>query len=76
MARTIITLEDADKKWLDRYSSRHNQSAAETVRFAIKQLQNQVRAGERAQVLKTTAGILKGQEDSVTFVRQIRKEWE
>ena len=76
MTRTIVTLEDSDKKWLDRYSGKHKQSTAETIGFAIKQLQKQVRAGERTRVLSETAGILKGREDSVAFVRKIRKEWE
>ncbi|MBN1699349.1 MAG: hypothetical protein JW881_17650 [Spirochaetales bacterium] len=36
MARTIITIPDDIKTWLDHYSHRHHQSLAATIRAAIK----------------------------------------
>ena len=76
MVRTIISIEEADKKWLDRYSSHHDRSTAETIRLAIKEFQNKARAGEYRRLLKSTAGLLKGGEDSVRFVRKLRSEWD
>ncbi len=76
MVRTIVSLEDFDKKWLDRYSDHHKQSTAETIRFAIKEFQKKAREEERHVLLKRTAGLLKGKGDSVSFVRKLREEWD
>ena len=77
MTRTIITLEDIDKRWLDRYSDRHKQSTAETIRLAIKEFQKKSQAESYRKAVMDTAGILKGDKnDSVRFVRKIREEWE
>ncbi len=76
MVRTIITIEDSDKRWLDRYSTRHKQSTAETIRYAIKEFQKKSREADCRRVLEGTAGLLKGKDDSVRFVRKLREEWE
>jgi hypothetical protein len=76
MTRTIITLEDSDKRWLDRYSGRHKQSTAETIRHAIKEFQIKIKEREYHRVLKNTAGLLNGSDDSVRFVRKLRGEWD
>lgn len=77
MVRTIITLEDVDKKWLDRYSERSGRPTAETIRLAIKEFQKKTQSHEYQHALKASAGILKGAKvDSVKFVRKIREEWD
>lgn len=76
MVRTIVTIDEADKKWLDRYSDRQGRSTAETIRLAIKEFQKKARAGEYRRQLDSTAGLLKGGEDSVRFVRKLRGEWD
>lgn len=77
MTRTIVTLEESDKRWLDRYSGRHSQSTAETIRLAIREFQKKTRQDDYASALKKTSGILKGgKDDSVRFVRKIRQEWD
>ena len=76
MVRTIVTLEEGDKRWLDRYSDQHGQSIAQTIRMAIKDFQTGARAGDYRKKLKDTAGILKGKDDSVRFVRKLREEWD
>lgn len=76
MVRTIITLEETDKKWLDRYSGRHGRSTAETIRLAIHEFQKKIRHGEYQKILESTAGILKDKVDSVQFVKKIREEWD
>ena len=40
MVRTIVSIEEEDKRWLDRYSDRHDRSTAETIRLAIKEFQS------------------------------------
>ena len=76
MVRTIVTLEEPDKRWLDRYSCRHSQSTAETIRLAIKEFQKKMREGDYHKILKDTSGLLKGKDDSVRFVRKLREEWD
>ncbi|MBI2094873.1 MAG: hypothetical protein HYT89_01750 [Candidatus Omnitrophica bacterium] len=76
MVRTIVTIEESDKKWLDRYSHRHDQSTAQTIRFAIKNFQKKSRESDYRKTLKDTTGLLKGKDDSVRFVRKLREEWD
>ena len=76
MTRTIVTIEESDKRWLDRYSGQHKQSTAETIRLAIREFQKKTREGEYQKVLKDTAGLIKDKGDSVAFVRKLRGEWE
>ncbi len=76
MVRTIVSLEEVDKRWLDRYSGRHGRSTAETIRHAIKDFQKRAQGEDYQRALKDTAGLLKGKDDSVPFVRKLRDEWE
>ena len=76
MVRTIVTIEESDKRWLDRYSGQQGRSTAETIRLAIKEFQKRARAGDHERILKGTAGLLKGKDDSVRFVRKLREEWD
>ena len=76
MVRTIVTIEESDKNWLDRYSDRQGRSTAETIRLAIKEFQKKAREGEYKKVLQLTGGLLKGKEDSVSFVHKLRQEWD
>lgn len=83
MVRTLVTLEDMDKRWLDRYSERHKQSSAETMRLAIKEFQKKSGEENYRQALSQTQGLLKNKtsktlslkNDSVRFVRKLRGEW-
>ena len=76
MVRTIVTIEESDKNWLDRYSGRHGQSTAETIRAAIKDFQQKMRGEDYRKALQSTAGLLKGKGDSVQYVRKLRAEWD
>ena len=76
MTRTIVTLEEADKRWLDRYSGRHSQSTAQTIRLAIKEFQAKAQTEGYRQAIQSTAGLLRGGEDSVQAVRRLRREWD
>lgn len=76
MVRTLISLAEADKRWLDSYSKRRGQSAAETVREAIKHLREIDIEGEKAAMLRHTGGIWADRdEDAATYVDRIRNEW-
>ena len=76
MVRTIVTIEDSDKRWLDKYSDRHGQSTAQTIRSAIREFQKKAQENSYRGVLRGTAGLLNGKDDSVSFVRKLRKEWD
>ena len=76
MVRTLVTIEETDKRWLDRYSDRHKQSTAETIRLAIKEFQKKAKQSNYHRVLEATSGLCKGTEDSVSFVRKLREEWD
>ena len=77
MIRTIVTMEESDKEWLDHYSHLHQQSLAETIRQAIHSYQAQASTGGRDQMLKETAGIWKGRNrDGLDHQRELRREWD
>ena len=76
MVRTIVTIEESDKRWLDKYSGRHSQSTAATIRLAIKDFQKKTQERDYRGALKDTAGLFKGKDDSVQFVRKLREEWD
>ena len=76
MVRTIVTIEDSDKRWLDRYSDKHGQSIAQTIRSAIREFQKKARESGYHEALRKTAGLFKGKDDSVSFVRKLRREWD
>lgn len=76
MIRTIVTIEETDKRWLDRFSAKHHQSTAETIRMAIKEYQQKSRQDYYHSALDGTAGLLKSKDDSVRFVKKLREEWE
>ena len=76
MIRTLISLTEKDKRWLDSYSARHGQSAAETVRKAIRSLRNTDAESQKAEILRLTGGLWDGREgDALDFVDRIRNEW-
>ena len=76
MVRTLISLSEKDKRWLDSYSKRLGQSAAETVREAIRQLRESDIGSKKNEALGLTAGIWRAKgEDTDTYVDRIRSEW-
>lgn len=77
MTRTIISLPEDEKKWLESYGRRNRISGAEVIRRAIREFrQGKPDRGLKA-VLAETAGAwtsIKG--DSRDYVESLRKEWE
>lgn len=77
MVRTVITIPESDKEWLEKYSRRHEQSLAETVRQAIHCYQEQISGGERSDILRETAGMWRNRgKDGLEYQRELREEWE
>ena len=77
MARTIITIDDEIRKWLESYGRRHKLSNAEIIRRAIRDYRCRVSKGNLKQVLKETAGKWKSiDRDSQDYVNDLRSEWE
>lgn len=76
MIRTLISLNEKDKRWLDSYSRRHGQSTAETVREAIRHFQQSDPEREKSELLEHTAGLWRGRGvDAMEYVKRLRDEW-
>jgi len=77
MTRTIISLPEDEKKWLESYGRRNRISSAEVVRRAIREFRQGKPARSLKAVLGETAGTwtsVKG--DSRDYIDAMRKEWE
>ncbi len=76
MKRTIITIPDEMKIWLDTYSKKLNRPTAETIREAIAEYKERVEK-ERKNILSDTAGLWKNKRiDGIDYVERLRDEWE
>jgi Arc/MetJ-type ribon-helix-helix transcriptional regulator len=77
MTRTIVSIPEDEKKWLESHSRRHRISSAEVVRRAIREYRRKESQKGLAGVLRETAGTwtsVKG--DTRDHVDALRKEWE
>lgn len=77
MTRTILSLPEDEKKWLESYGRRHRISGAEVIRRAIKEFRHTKPDKDLGTVLRKTAGAwtsVKG--DSRDCVDRLRKDWE
>jgi hypothetical protein len=77
MIRTVISLDEESKKWLDQQAREENISAAELIRTAVRKYRDEKRreALPLKDLLKQTSGIWK-QGDGLTYQRRLRKEWQ
>jgi len=76
MIRTLISLEEKDKRWLDSYSRSRHQSIAETVREALHTYRELNNSDEKIELLSATAGLWKARGvDGQDFVDGLRNEW-
>lgn len=77
MIRTIISISEADKRWLDDYSHVHHQSGAETVRQAIRTFRSGQQDTDLPRELRKTAGIWKDRgTNGLDYVDKLRSEWD
>lgn len=75
VVRTIISLPEKDKRWLDQRAKEHKVPMTAVIREAVRALQDQEahhKAFERA--LKRSAGIWKN-GDGLAWQRKMREEW-
>jgi hypothetical protein len=73
-ARTIITLPEEDKDWIERYSRRKGVSMAEAIRKGIAILRKEESSSSYNTALESTRGIwTKG--DGLQYQEKVRKEW-
>ncbi len=72
--RTIITLSEEDKRWLESYSSAHQISVAEAIRQGIRRLKDSEFKDTYQSHVKNTRGIWK-KGDGLKYQKKIRSEW-
>jgi hypothetical protein len=79
MIRTLISLDEEDKTWLDRRAKEEGLTMTQLVRMAVKRYREQCEASEGEpsleQALRRTAGI-RGGGDGLAWQQEIRGEWE
>ncbi|PIU94189.1 MAG: hypothetical protein COZ06_00160 [Armatimonadetes bacterium CG_4_10_14_3_um_filter_66_18] len=77
MTRTLITISEDDKRWLDHYSRAHQQSMAETIRQAVSDFRTRLSGHTQDALLEETAGIWRRRAvDALDYTRGLRDEWE
>jgi Ribbon-helix-helix protein, copG family len=79
MIRTLISLEDEDKRWLDRKAKEDGMTMAQLVRIAVtryrEQCEREAVAPSLEELLRRTSGLWKGGDGLEAQVR-LRDEWE
>jgi hypothetical protein len=73
-SRTIITLPEEDKKWLQSYSRAHDISLAEAVRQGVQKL----RVAEQQELYRSLVANTKGiwkKGNGLKYQESIRSEW-
>lgn len=76
MVRTVISLEQADKDWLDARASEEGVPMTELIRRAVRLLRehSKLTRPEWDELLQRTSGIWK-HEDGLDYQERIRGEW-
>ncbi len=72
--RTIITISEPDKRWLESYSSLHRISVAEAIRRGLRKLKEAELAENYQSLVRKTKGKWK-KGDGLTYQDKIRDEW-
>ena len=77
MARTLITLPQAEMRWLKSVSKRRGQSVALTVREAVAEYHTRAEKTGKSSAIDASAGIWKHLGiDALDYVDKLRSEWE
>ncbi len=75
--RTLITITEDDKAWLQDYSQQRHQSIAEVLRQALSFFRKSVGQNTKRELLKETAGLWKHKnQDAMDVVNKLRNEWD
>ena len=73
MTRTIISLDDEDKAWVERKAEAAGVPMAEVVREAIRRMRRQ-EGVSFDRVLERTSGLWR-KGDGLAYQRRLRREW-
>lgn len=76
MVRTVISIEEADKKWLDERAEAEGVPMTELIRRAIRLLRAQAGSETRSweELHEATRGTWKN-GDGLAWQRKLRREW-
>lgn len=72
--RTIITISEEDKRWLESYSSLRKVSVAEAIRQGIRKLK-EAELFENYQTLVKNSEGLWNEGDGLIYQNKLRDEW-
>jgi len=80
MIRTLISLDEEDKQWLDRRAKQEGKTMTEIVRTAVRSYRTQCERNTGAeptleQLLERTSGLWPG-GDGLAAQLQVREEWD
>jgi Arc/MetJ-type ribon-helix-helix transcriptional regulator len=77
MIRTVISLDEESKEWLDQQARQEHVSTAELIRTAVRKYRDEKKreALPLSDLLKQTSGIWK-RGDGLAYQRRLRKEWQ
>ena len=73
--RTIITLSEEDKRWLESYSNLHRMSVAEAIRRGIHKLKEAEFLENYRTLVQNSRGLW-GKGDGLVYQKKIRAEWD
>lgn len=74
MIRTVISLDEADKEWLDRRARDERVPMTEVVREAVRHYRVECESISLPDLLACSAGLWRG-EDGLEHERRLRDEW-
>jgi len=76
MVRTVISLDDNDKQWLDREAARQGVPMTRLIRRAVRLLRQQGRTAGAStdELLDRTRGLWK-RGDGLRYQNRLRDEW-
>ena len=72
--RTIITLPEEDKGWLESYGKAYDVSIAEAIRRGIRKLREESTSETYKILIKKTRGLWK-KGDGLRYQNKLRSEW-
>lgn len=73
--RTIITLPEEDKKWLESYGKAHGVSVSEAIRQSVKKLKENQADETYSLMITKTKGLWK-RGDGLEYQKSVRAEWD
>ncbi len=72
--RTIITISEEDKKWIESYGKVHGISLAEAIRKGIRKLRESEKRDTYCTMIDKTKGLWK-KGDGLKYQQRLREEW-